>query len=110
MPTMTLDISTAQGNDTPLTQRVSLTAESAIGPLEVAVGVDATDLLVSPLAIDVSQLVYLHISADKAMTLETNDSSSPDDTITLVADKPVVWFTGCGMDCPLTVDVTELYV
>jgi hypothetical protein len=43
-------------------------------------------------------------------TVKTNSSGTPDDTITLLADKPLFWDTQIlateGTACPLTVDVT----
>jgi hypothetical protein len=69
----------------------------------------STDL---PLAwvCDVSQISAIEFLASAAMTVETNSGSSPGNTITLVANKPVFWFVGCGWACPLTVDVTALYI
>lgn len=61
-------------------------------------------------AIDVSALKSLMIVADEACTVETNNGTTPDDTLTLLADTPLFWYTGCGHDNPLTVDVTALYV
>lgn len=58
------------------------------------------------LAIDQSQLKSLYIVADQALVLETNDGAAPDDTITLVANSPVVWQYGTGLTCPITVDIT----
>jgi hypothetical protein len=72
-----------------------------------------TDVQVDMTA-DVSTIVSLCIEATTAMTLETNSSSSPANTIALVANKPVVWNTQIqstlGTACPLSVDVTNLYV
>jgi hypothetical protein len=62
------------------------------------------------IAVDVSELSSLLIYSDVACTIKTNSSGSPDNTITVAAGKPVVWYTGCGLACPLTVDVTKIYV
>jgi len=58
---------------------------------------------------DMSALAGLFIVSDQALTLETNSSSSPQETITLVADTPVVWYTGCGYTKPYAGDVTSLF-
>jgi len=72
-----------------------------------------TDVQVDLVA-DVSTIVSLVIESTTAMTLKTNSSGAPVDTITLVANKPVVWNTQIlatlGTACPLTVDVTSLFV
>ncbi len=60
--------------------------------------------------VDVSEIDVLVLYATAAMTLKTNNSGSPADTISLAANTPIFWFTGCGLDCPLGTDVTVLYV
>lgn len=60
--------------------------------------------------IDVSALKSLYILSDQDMTLETNSGSTPDDTIALKANKPVVWESSSGyFSNPLTADVTALF-
>jgi len=77
--------------------------------IEVAVPDESSDMLVD-LALDVSQIASIIILADQVLTLETNDGDTPDDTISLVANVPYVWNSDSYDDCPLTVDVTALYV
>lgn len=61
--------------------------------------------------IDVSQMKALYLHTDTATTLETNSSSAPDKTITMVANQPLVWSSTNGQTNPLgTTDVTALYV
>lgn len=71
-----------------------------------------TDTLVV-LAVDVSEIVSMAIVSSTAMTIETNSATVPDDTITLVANKPLIWNTDIlatlGTACPLTTDVTAFY-
>jgi hypothetical protein len=67
------------------------------------------------MVIDVSTIQSLCIEATTAMTLETNATDATGgNTITLVANKAVVWNTQIqstlGTACPLTQDVTTLYV
>ncbi|MBN9522493.1 hypothetical protein J0H58_28890 [bacterium] len=69
----------------------------------------STDLAVAWVC-DVSALSAVVLLASAAMTVETNNASSPGNTIPLAAGQPVFWFTGCGWACPLTADVTGLYV
>ena len=75
----------------------------------------STDLLVA-FAADVSQVKSLFILATGAMTIETNDGSSPGNTITLAANIPFVWTSQDGLDlrdtaeAAVTVDITSIYV
>lgn len=59
---------------------------------------------------DVSELDAIVVLASTDMTVETNSAGSPVNTLALKAGRPVFWFTGCGWACPLTADVTALYV
>lgn len=77
--------------------------------IEETVGIAATDLLIN-LAIDFSEIVCLFIMADQDLTIETNSGSAPDDTISLVAGKPLIWYEGSYFACPLAADVTKIYV
>ena len=61
-------------------------------------------------AIDVSQVVAFHMQANTALTVKTNSSSSPANTITLVADQPYQFVTGDYNTFLLTTDVTSLFV
>jgi hypothetical protein len=57
-----------------------------------------------------ASLRSLFILSDKDLTLKTNSSGSPGNTLTLTANKPLVWYQGCGLANPLTVDVTKLFL
>lgn len=56
-----------------------------------------------------AQLQSLYIVSDYALTLKTNSTSSPGDTITLQADVPWNWETGGYFSQPLAADVTKIY-
>lgn len=75
---------------------------------DVVVPANSTDLLVA-YTLDYSQCKGFFLLADANMTIETNSSSAPAQTITLTANVPVAWMTGAGV-CPITADVTALYV
>jgi hypothetical protein len=65
--------------------------------------------------IDVSALKSLRIDVDKDVQINTNDHAvgSPDDTIDLKANVPLIWHKGGNnayFACPLTVDVVSIYV
>lgn len=50
--------------------------------------------------IDVSALKLLYIYSDQTVTITTNDDGTPDDTLTITALKPLIWYTGCGLPNP----------
>ena len=53
------------------------------------------------------QLIY--IKSDQDLTLETNSSSAPADTITITAGIPYVWVAGSGITNPFAGNVTTTY-
>jgi hypothetical protein len=60
--------------------------------------------------LDVSELKTLMILSDVAVTIKTNSSGSPDDTLTVPANTPVMWGNDTGITCPLGTDVTKVYI
>ena len=68
------------------------------------------------LAVDVSEAKCIVIVTDglttgKTMTLKTNSSGTPVDTLTLVPGAlGVVWFTGSTAPNPFSADVTKFFV
>lgn len=77
--------------------------------LEESIPAASTDLQLT-LAIDVSAMKSLVLVCDRDLTLKTNSTSVPDDTIALKAGEPVVWWTNCPYANLLTVDVTVIFV
>jgi hypothetical protein len=98
-----------------LSKDVAITAEGETD-ITVSVANGQTAFRVN-LAIDVSQMKAIYIVSDKAVTIETNDSATPDETIVLQANVPLMWFAGPTVDtgggastmCPLPTDITDLY-
>lgn len=66
------------------------------------------------LAADISQAKAVIIYSDKAVTIKTNNSGSPDDTLALAAGVPLVWYAGMSVDSSdlnlFDADITDLYV
>ena len=69
----------------------------------------ANDVLVA-LSVDVSQVKGVYILSDQDVTLETNSSSSPTNTLALKANIPYVWYTNKYDVLKFTSDITALYV
>lgn len=107
MPTHTYALGITAGGRA-LAYEVELTADSETNKtLTIADGI--TDQLVT-IAIDFSEMVGLLIHSTYAITVETNDGTTPDDLITVAAGVPVVWYTDCDHDNPFTADVTAMYI
>lgn len=60
------------------------------------------------LAIDISELKQFAIVAGEAMTVKTNSSGAPDDTLVLVKDVPVFFVS--GDPAVFSADVTDIFV
>lgn len=60
------------------------------------------------IAIDVSEAKVVSILADQALTIKTNSSGAPQETITLIANRPTIWQVG---DAALFAgDVSSIFV
>lgn len=57
-----------------------------------------------------ASIVSLCIYATAALTIKTNSTSAPDDTIALAAGEAITWASGDSATSPFTVDVTKLYI
>lgn len=93
---------------TPLDLTVSTSADGEIN-LEVSVAGGATDFQIA-LAFVAANLKSLWISCDVDITLETNSSSSPAQTISITANKPLTWYFGSGITNPITTTVTTAFL
>jgi len=95
-------------NGESIAQTVTIEADGE-GNRNVTVNAATTDKRVD-IAIDVSELKLLYIHSDQDITIETNSGSAADDTLTIKANKPFVWYADCGLTNPLGTDVTALFI
>jgi len=82
------------------------------GSMEVQINEDiavGNDRAVS-CSLDISQVQALMILADGALTLETNSSSAPTNTIAIQAGKPYLWRLADYVACLITSDVTSIFL
>lgn len=77
--------------------------------LDESIADGATDLEVA-FTLDISATKSFMIKADQAMTVKTNDSGSPTDTLSLLAGVPYIWHENSLGTFLLTGDVTALFV
>lgn len=84
---------------------------TAAGSIEIEETVPATTThMPLSLAIDISQLKSIIISSDVALTLKTNSSSSPTDTLAIKAGVPYIWNVDSYDTCKITADVTSAFL
>lgn len=62
------------------------------------------------IAIDVDKVVLFFIVSTQDVTVEANDGSSPDFTLSLKANEPYVWHSSALDSFLCTADVTKFYV
>jgi len=85
--------------------------EVCIESTSISIANGQTDKVVNLGGIDVSQLVHVWMHSTAALTIETNHTAATGgNTITLVADVPLLWCTGAPFTNPLTNDITIMYV
>jgi hypothetical protein len=89
---------------------VEVTGDTEINVPDLTVAAADTDEAVT-IGIDVSELQSAYITSDKDVTLKTNSTGSPADTLTIKANKPLVWYKDSGQANPFTsgTDVTSLH-
>lgn len=62
------------------------------------------------IAITKANIKSMVLYSDQSVTLKTNSTTSPTDTITMAAKKQVVWNTDSLNSCPFTSDITKIFV
>ena len=90
-----------------ISKQVTISSEGA-KDVSVTIAAGATNTQVA-LAFVKTRLKSIIISSDETLTLKTNSSGSPDDTITITADTPYVWHATMGITNPFAGDVTTTY-
>lgn len=94
--------------DQPYFEDVETNENGEVTSANVANG--ATDQLVA-FTLDYSQNKVLFITSTVEMTLKTNSSGAPDQTLSIGPTSGVVaWSAKCGCVHPITADITALYV
>ena len=95
-----------------LAQDIALSAEN-FTRTEFTVA-DGQTVFRANLAMDISQLKAVILLSDKTVTLKSNSSGSPDDTLILTANVPLFWYAGMSVDASdlnlFDVDTTDFYV
>jgi hypothetical protein len=87
------------------------------GSIEISEAIaDATTDGLVAFALDISEIASFAMWSDQALLIETNDGTTPGDSITLVANQPLLYSAsaaaafGITNQNPFSVDITALYV
>lgn len=91
-----------------LTGNVEQIADGEIS-LDVVVPANTNNLAVD-LAFVVSRVKSLFITSDKAVTIKTNSSGAPTQTLTRAANQPLDWTAADADACPFTANVTTAFI
>ena len=91
-----------------ITASVSTTG-SAQQSLQESIADSSTDLEVG-FTLDVSAVKSIYIKSDYAITIETNDGSTPDNTLSLAAGVPYVWHENAEDAFVFDTDITSIFV
>lgn len=96
----------AGGKD--LTTNFTATSEARMGVEETVAG-DATDKQIA-FDLDISALVAIVLVSDQDLTIETNDGTTPDDTINLSGGVPRMYASSPAFGTnPFSADITDIY-
>lgn len=108
MATMTIEERVTYGS-TNIVKANTLTGGLVTQLIDESVADSSTDYEIT-LTLDVSAVKAFFLNSDQAVTFETNDGTTPANTISLAADIPYVWYTGKYDSFLLTTDVTSIFI
>ncbi len=107
MPSYQLSQSIADGSET-LSNLETITSDAKVAA-DIAVPHPSTNLEVD-LPIDKDGLKLFYLAADQNLTIKTNATSGQDQTLNVVANEPLVWSNKSLQSCPITFDITKLFI
>jgi hypothetical protein len=107
---VTLSLTRACNDGVALISKTEVVSAGAGPPLDESIPAASTDLAVA-FAFAVAKLKAIFIQADRDMTIKTNSSGSPQETIALKAGQPFMWSLSDGyFAVPFAGNVTSLFV
>lgn len=100
---------TVSGVGDALDARQNLTGTGGHPHVDESIADATTDQLVS-CAFTLAQLKVFALISTRALTVKTNSSSVPQETLSIAANSPFLYIPGSGVASPFAGDVTALYV
>lgn len=97
-----------EGVGDPIAKTKTISGSLAI-VLDETIANGQTDFQIS-VGIDVSAVKSFFLVSDQDITVETNDGTTPDDTLAMTADDPKVWDEDSSYTFELGTDVTDFFV
>src|SRR5262245_30376731 len=105
--TQTLTLNWNQ-DSTQIKASVSITQDGDLG-YDGQIPAPSTDMQIN-MNMVVAKINMIYILSDQDLTIETNSGTTPATTLAVLAGKPVVWYTGCGLANPFTVNITAFFI
>lgn len=106
---LNMDVTTRVKTEDRTVEGVKTYSNEQRKSLSVSIPDGSTDMLVSE-TIDVSQVKVFILKSDRNISFQTNNPTSPVNTINLVANVPYLWTTDSYDTFKLTSDVTAIYL
>lgn len=100
---------TATGGPSAITGVTASATGNEATVVSVTVPASTTHQLYS-LAMPTADLKSVFLYTDGALTVKTNSTSAPDQTLTFAADYPLAWASGMPNTNPITTAVTQVYL
>ncbi len=107
--THTFTLNWSSGNNN-LLATVTATGQEEINISISIAGSTTNQQLPAGFAFTLAKLQSIYILAAGVLTLKTNSSGSPQETLTLAANEPIVWIAGAGMPALFAGNITAGYV
>jgi hypothetical protein len=94
---------------TTLASSVILTGQEELN-IGIVIATGVTNQQITPFSFTLAKLQDIYILSDQDLTLKTNSTGSPQETLTIKANQPFAWYVGSGIPAPFAGNVTALYV
>lgn len=98
----------AQSNALSIEATRVLSGDSQLNIIQVVAGSTVDQEILA--AIDISLAKLVAIKSTQNITIKTNDSASPDDTLALTANVPMIWRDGDYNAIFLSADVAKFFI
>lgn len=96
------------GKNAEIEQIYEVTASAGID-VEETIGAGAADVLVN-ISIDISALKAIYIESTQDITIETENATTPTDTLNVKKDSPLAWDDKSHFANPFSADVTKMFI
>lgn len=111
MPSATLTLEWQQGGETLSQEMTIVSSGNGQAAWEGNYSLTSAQANVeAAFAADKDLIIGFFVSSDKDLLIETNSSSAPDDTITVVGGEGYAWASGMDHTTPFSADITKFFL